>query len=279
MSEQLNERYIISDAQREEYNNNGAVALRGVISDQWQRKLADSIEKDIANPGPFFHGYENKEGEGKFHGNLRIWQNDPGFKDYCLKSCLPDIAQQFFQSNRINLLYDQLFVKEPGTDSLTPWHNDQPFWPVRGRQVISFWTSLDPVSQESGALNFIRGSNNWDRWFQPEAFGDGENVASYEQNENYEPMPDIDNNLADYDIITWDLEPGDVYVFQGLTVHGSGGNSRRDRRRRGYTVRYTGDDVSYDTRPGTAKAIHDDNLKDGDALKEPVFPIIFNNIK
>ncbi|MBT5938735.1 MAG: hypothetical protein HN731_17800 [Rhodospirillaceae bacterium] len=270
----LSEQYLITDKQRQEYNDNGAVVLRGVVSEQWQSKLADSIEKDIANPGPFYHGYETKEGEGEFHGNLRIWENDPGFKDYCLKSVLPNIAQQFFQSKRVNLLYDQLFVKEPGADSPTPWHNDQPFWPVRGKQVISFWTCLDPVTQESGALNFVRGSNNWNRWFQPESFGESKNIEKFEQNPDYEPMPDIQANLADYDIITWDLAPGDIYAFQGLTLHGSGGNLKRDRRRRGYTVRYTGDDVTYDPRPGTATVLQDENLKDGDVLKEPLFPVV-----
>ena len=36
-----------------------------------------------------------------------------------------------------------------------------------------------------------------------------------------------------------------------MTVHGAGGNLRSDVRRRGYTVRYCGDDAVYDTRKGT----------------------------
>jgi ectoine hydroxylase-related dioxygenase (phytanoyl-CoA dioxygenase family) len=268
-------RYKISEKQRRAYQDDGVIVLRGVIDTTWQERLAEAIEKDIADPGPYYHGYETSDNVGKFHGNLRIWQNDPCFRDYCLSSVLPDLAQQFFQSQRINLLYDQLFVKEPGTVNPTPWHNDQPFWPIRGSQVISFWMSLDQVTQDSGALNFVKGSHKWNRWFQPEAFG--ENSTKYEQNPDYEPMPDIDANLEDYDIVSWDLDPGDVYVFHGLIVHGSGGNFLQDRRRRGYTVRYTGDDVSYDTRPGTAAAIRDINLKDGDPLVKPNFPIIFES--
>lgn len=274
MSVQEDVQFKITDEQRQAFNDDGVTVLRGVINGQWLARLDESIEKDIANPGPFYHGYKAKDNVGKFHGNLRIWQNDPGFHDYCLKSDLPDLARQFFQSQRINLLYDQLFVKEPGTQNPTPWHNDQPFWPIRGNQVILFWLALDEVTQDSGALNFVRGSHKWNRWFQPESFGENQQLNQYENNEDYEPMPDIDGNLDDYDIVTWDLEPGDVYVFHAMTVHGSGGNLRQDRRRRGYTVRYTGDDVCYDTRLGTAKVLRDDNLKDGDSLIEPIYPLI-----
>ena len=31
----------------------------------------------------------------------------------------------------------------------TRWHNDQPYWPVRGRQVLSFWIARDSASRWS----------------------------------------------------------------------------------------------------------------------------------
>ena len=79
-----------------------------------------------------------------------------GFKDYCLNSPLPFFAAQLLNSNKINLFYDQLFVKEPETNNRIRWHNDQPYWPIRGWPVISFWTSLDPISKENGPMEFIR---------------------------------------------------------------------------------------------------------------------------
>ncbi len=83
-------------------------------------------------------------------------------------------------------------------------------------------------------------------------------------------------NPHPYDIISWDLEPGDVYVFHGLTVHGAGGNATINRRRRGYTVRYTGDDIVYDTRSGTNNHLRNTALKDGDALDSEQYPVVSN---
>jgi ectoine hydroxylase-related dioxygenase (phytanoyl-CoA dioxygenase family) len=268
--------FQVSDSDLKSYEEDGACVLRGVIDQNWQDKLADAIERDIASPGPFYHGYDSEDGKGRFHGNLRIWQNDSCFHEFCHQSVLPGLAQQFFASQRINLLYDQLFVKEPGTTNPTRWHNDQPYWPVRGWHVMSFWMSLDPVTQDSGAMNFVRGSHKWDRWFQPEKFGKNTAGNDYEKNDDYETMPDIDANIGDYDLVTWDLEPGDVYVFHGLTVHGAGGNLRQDRRRRGYTVRYTGDDAFYDSRPGTSEPLRETGLKDGDAMTSATYPLLIS---
>ena len=265
--------YRITPADIDSYDADGAVLLKGVIGREWLDRVAAAIERDIEKPGPFFHGYDT-EGRGRFHGNLRIWETDPDFRAYCFESGLAEIAAGFFGASKVNLLYDQLFVKEPGTEQPTRWHNDQPYWPVWGWQVMSFWLALDPTMAENGRLEFVRGSHRWDRWFQPEAFGKTE-VNTYDENPDYEKMPDIDAARSDYDILAWDMEPGDVIAFHALAVHGAGGNMRDDVRRRGYTVRYTGDDARFDPRPGTAKALWTDELADGDPMDCNLYPVVW----
>ncbi len=257
------------------YHRDGVMILRQVVDESWRLRLEAAIEREIEHPGPYYHGYES-DGGGKFHGNLRLWESDDTFRDFCFHSLLPGLARQFFGAQKVNLLYDQLFVKEAGTMNRTRWHNDQPYWPIRGSQVLSFWVALDKTTTESGALEFIRGSHLWDRWFQPEKFGKAATAPEYEQNLAYEPIPDIEATRSAYDIISWDLEPGDVYVFHGLTVHGAGGNATINRRRRGYTVRYTGDDIVYDTRSGTNNHLRNTALKDGDALDSEQYPVVSN---
>ena len=72
-----------------------------------------------------------------------------------------------------------------------------------------------------------------------------------------------------YDIISLDLEPGDVYAFHAMTVLGAGGNVGTDVRRRGYTIRYTGDSAVYDGRLGTYENLHSPAHADGDR-----FPVV-----
>lgn len=257
------------------FETDGVIVLRSIVTPRWLDHIASAIDQDIAEPGPFIHGYDAEDGRGKFHGNLRIWENDREFNDFCLNSDLPALAAQLIRSDRVNLLYDQFFVKESDTPNPTRWHNDQPYWPIRGRQVLSFWFSPDPVTAETGALEFIRGSHRWDKWFQPERFGDTTAHDHYERNPDYEPIPDIEAARDDYDIVSWELAPGDAYVFHALTVHGADGNRRADQRRRGYTVRYTGDDIRYDTRPGPNANFQSETYADGDALKAPLHPVVW----
>jgi ectoine hydroxylase-related dioxygenase (phytanoyl-CoA dioxygenase family) len=260
---------------RAAFEADGAVALRGVVGPDWLERLAAAIERDIETPGPFVHGYVPADGQGRFHGNLKTWETDPDFRAFCLGSGLPALAAGLLEAAHVNLFYDQLFVKEPGTANRTRWHNDLPYWPIRGRQVVSFWLALDPTTRESGALEFVRGSHRWGKWFQPERFGDTKAHGDYERNPDYLPIPDIQAARDDYDILSFDLAPGDVVAFHGLTVHGAGGNLRRDVRRRGYAVRYTGDDVVYDTRPGPNAHLKVAGIADGTPLSGPSFPQVW----
>jgi ectoine hydroxylase-related dioxygenase (phytanoyl-CoA dioxygenase family) len=255
----------------EAFERDGAVLVPGAVGAAWLEPLRAAIDRDIATPGPFANGYKSDDGKGRFHGNARLWEHDATFADYCLNSPLPALAARFLRTDHVNLLYDQLFVKEPGTPNPTPWHNDQPYWPIKGWQVMSFWLALDPVTLESGAVEYIAGSHKWDRWFQPRTFA-GPNL--YERNPDYEDIPDFEAARRQYDIKVWDMMPGDVIAFHALTVHGSGGNRRADLRRRGYTVRYTGPDVTYDPRPGTAQMLWTDQLSPGQRLDSARYPVV-----
>ena len=84
------------------FNRDGVVPLRQLINQADLERLAAAIEDDIREPGPFYHGYESDE--GRFHGNLRLWETHQTFREICLNSELPGLAQSFFGSRKINLL-------------------------------------------------------------------------------------------------------------------------------------------------------------------------------
>ena len=140
---------------RRRYESDGVVVLPKCIGLNWVEALREAIDRDIHNPGPYVHSYDSEDSAGYFHGNLRTWENDPTFRSFCMDSSLPGVAAALFGSRKVNLLYDQIFVKEPATMVRTRWHNDQPYWPVQGRQVASFWIALDLVTTENGAVEFI----------------------------------------------------------------------------------------------------------------------------
>ncbi|PCJ50162.1 MAG: hypothetical protein COA74_02735 [Gammaproteobacteria bacterium] len=260
------------DSQQKQFQDNGVIYLPQLINKRWQQRLIAAIENDIKNPGPHYHGYKI-DGGGNFHGNMRLWEHDAEFKDYCFNSQLPALAAKLMNSKQISLFYDQLFVKEPGTNAPTRWHNDQPYWSVRGWDVMSFWVALDPTTIETGALEFVKGSHKWDQWFQPEPFAVGGD--EYETNSDYVKMRDIDAERDQLEMLSWDMQPGDVVAFHGLTVHGARGNSSPKLRRRGYTVRYCGDDARYYAGAGTNEDLRNPTLKQGETLFSQQYPKVW----
>jgi len=262
----------ISQTDREQFTSDGAIVLRQVIGQRWLDRLAVAIERDIDRPSRFYHGYKSDEA-GRFHANLRLWETDPDCRDYCLNSALPGLAAQLLKSGKVNLFYDQLLVKEPGNISRTPWHHDLPYWPVKGDGLVSFWLALDPVTHDSGALEFIKGSHTWNKRFEVSSFTP--DAYTLAENKAFEPLPDIESNRDAYEILSWEMEPGDLIALHGLVLHGAPGNSRNDVRRRGYTVRYAAADTVYDPHPASFPTLRNRTLSPGDPLDSDQYPVVY----
>ena len=267
------QRAFVSEDTIQAFERDGVVCLRRVVGEVWRDGIARAIDRDYDDPGAFFHDYDGRG--GRFHASSRRWQAYPELRDYIFNSPLPALAARLMRSRKINLLYDQIFSKEPGTPSPTPWHNDHTVWPIAGRQVISFWLALDPVSADTGAMEFVRGSNAWGKKYRAESFS--KSALNYDATPDREPVPDIEADRSAFDIVSWDLEPGDVLAFGSYALHAAGGNGSDRMRRRAYSVRYCGDDVIYDPGPATMPVLENPELSSGQPLDSDLFPVVWRD--
>ena len=125
-------------------------------------------------------------------------------------------------SREVRLFHDHLLVKEPGTRQATPWHQDQPYYNVEGSKNCSMWMPVDPVDRES-TVEFVAGSHRGP-WLMPRTFMDDE--AKWFPEGSLEELPDIEGDRDAFEILAWDLEPGDAVFFHMLTLHAAGGATR-----------------------------------------------------
>ena len=250
------------------YDRDGVICARGLFDASWVERMAMAVDRIVANPT--YYGGQVSMDAKRFSGDLFVWKQDDDFRDFIYESPGARIANMVLRSQRVNFFYDQLFVKPPGCHVPTPWHHDVTFWPIQGEQVCSLWMTLDPVTRASSGLEFVRGSHRWPNRFT--AITPDYNV--YMMASDLEEPPDIDKNRADYDLVSWDMEPGDVLIFNGLVVHGSTGNHTTDRARRAFSTRWSGDDVRFDPRHPTMPLLWPHGLRKGDALGGPLFPQI-----
>jgi len=254
---------VIDSETRQQYQRRGVVLLKSVFSAEHLTALEDAIEHALRQQANYFH--------------YRVmWQRDDIFKEFCRQSIAPVIAARLMGSDTVSLLFDQIFVKEPGSGSATGWHNDQPYWPIKGNDLISLWIALDPIDMRNGGMEFIEGSHRWQRWFTP-FYADGEGGFDRyhpQANREFEPVPDFDSERDQYSILSYDLQPGDVLAFNGMIVHGAAANNSR-RRRRAYSIRYVGHDACYWPLPANAEFLLDPTMQAGDRFDSERFPVVY----
>ena len=268
--------YPISTEQRNTYAADGALFLPGVLDKSWIDRLRRSVER--------LEERELSEGAPDgFFDRQRLWEQDDGFRDILFNSPAAGIAAQFLDIEPLNLLYDQVFIKSPASNVRTPWHNDLPNWPIRGTHLITVWVALDPIDTGNGMLEFARGSHRWDRW-TPRPHTDIEGrITHFHLSESETGTQDAEH--ADYTalkaevdagaILRWETQPGDAIVFGPLTIHGAIGNSRTDRKRRAYSMRFAGPDVRYHPLTASNEGIMNDSLGEGDPLSGSQFPLVY----
>lgn len=264
------------------YHQDGVAVLRNMLDEHWIRRMRRAIDRILGDPGPAAVEYTPANKPGRYYGDFFIWLRDHEFEAFVKESPLPALAAQILKSDTATFFYDQLLVKEPQTQEPTPWHHDLPYWPIRGTQIMSFWVPFDPVDLANGAVQYVRGSHLWGKQFAPAAFGKKTGFAEIYEKMGLEQVPDIDGEPDRYELVHFDLEPGDLLIHHPLVVHGAPGNQSTSTRRRGLAMRYVGDDCVYDDRPGTfienpkVKALLPKfTLKDGDPLSGPAFPKVW----
>jgi ectoine hydroxylase-related dioxygenase (phytanoyl-CoA dioxygenase family) len=225
----------------------------------------------MATPGPYTRGYTKDGAPGRFFGDYCNWRRIEEYRSFFFDSPAAGLARALMGSSKVNLFHEHVLVKEPGTLDRTPWHHDQPYYCVDGRDTCSLWIPLDPVPRET-CVEFVAGSHRWGRWFTPTKFA---GAAYQRQDAGYETIPDIDAERERHRFLAWDLAPGDCIAFHFLTVHGAPGNLSQTARRRAFAARFTGDDAVYVRRAGEmSPPFPEVTLEPGQPLDSDTFPVL-----
>jgi ectoine hydroxylase-related dioxygenase (phytanoyl-CoA dioxygenase family) len=265
----------IDDETVEAFRRDGAVVVRGVATPDEIALLADGVELNLAAPGQFAKVASRPDDPGRFFEDFCNWQRIEQYRQFITRSGAASVARTLMGSSAVRLYHDHLLVKEPSTRTTTPWHQDQPYYNIEGRQNVSMWMPLDPVARES-SLEFVAGSH-LGPWLMPRTFMDHE--AKWFPEGSLADLPDIDARRDEFAIIGWALEPGDAVFFHMLTLHSAGGVAN-DRRRRAFSVRFVGDDIVHAPRLWTTSPPFPglvDELPEGAPLDHPLFPLLAND--
>ena len=274
-SEVVRAAYTVQDRDRDAFERDGVVCLRGVIPPEEARHMLD-VSLDFMNSGRGrVREAAREEGKpGRFFSAAYMSATEPPFRAFAERSALPAVASQLMASPAVRFYYDQLFIKEPGTAAPTPWHNDLPFWPFRGNDLVSLWVALTPVNRQSSGLDYVAGSHRWGTMFQAV-------TPDYDprfMNPDLQPCPNYSDpaHQDGHRILSWEMQPGDVLAHHPMSVHGAGGNASAVNRRVGLSIRYLGSDVAWDPRPHTTNPPTMPNVPPGAyPADDAAFPLVW----
>ncbi|ADG07356.1 phytanoyl-CoA dioxygenase family protein [Kyrpidia tusciae] len=248
----------ITEEERLAFERDGAVVLKGIVPLQWVDYMREAVKGLMERSDPSSQNYAD-EGEPRFFAQAFPWLSDDRFKAFAVYGPLKDIPHQIWPDAReIYFFYDQVFVKEPGTSKPTPWHQDFPYLPLKGEQIVRIWVPLDRVTRDSGAVHYLKGSHKWGAVYRPFGFKEvPETREAYADPPFPDEQPDFDAEYEKYDWMIGEVEPGDAIIFHPRTVHGAYGN-RTELFRRSVTVIYVSDQVKWN--PHSANMFNNKDL-------------------
>lgn len=236
----------LTTEQLETFTDDGVVLVNEAVDKQFLAPIAALAELQLNEPGQWVTDTNPGSSRDRLFTSRYLWRDQTSVYDFLFDSGIARLAGQALRSSSVRFYFDHLLVKEPGTAAPTPWHQDIPYWPFLGKQICSVWVSLTSSTVEESSLEFVRGSHRWGAYYTPESF-DGE--ANWTVDFEGERCPDIEAARADYDIVGFDVEPGDAIIFSSWIVHGAPGNAG-DNRRVALSTRWLGDDTTWHPHPG-----------------------------
>jgi len=262
----------VTDEQVDAYQRDGVVLLPGLLAGHVEA-LRAAVEANMASPSPFERTYKPSDGTAPFFQDFCNWPRIEGYRNAVLSSPMAEVGAKLMRSRTARIFHDHVLVKEPGNSMPTPWHQDQPYYNVGGRQNVSFWIPVDPVPLAS-TLRFVAGSHDG-TWYMPRTFRDQQ--AKWFPEGTLAELPPIDAEPDNYRQLAWALEPGDCVAFHMLSLHASSGTGPGVRRRV-FSARYLGNDAVHAPRRWRTSppfAGLDQRLPDGAPMDDALFPTVW----
>lgn len=219
----------ISAVQRAAYLRDGAVLLPSVLSAAEIQALTAALEASYAAPGPMASRLRDGD-TAEIRMDQLPSQANPALQQLVAGNTLRAVAGQLLGVNRVHHILDQMFYKPAGRILPTAWHQDTPYLQVKGDALCRLWICCDPSPRET-TISVVRGSHRWNVEFRPveaedvsaqeEKVGDGFSYDSARFDQSLPKVPRIADYPESFDLLSWDVHPGDIVAFNGNILHGN----------------------------------------------------------
>ena len=241
--------------------NDGVAKLEGFLDPQQLDSLRACYEWSIENPGPL--AVRDSDGTNTVCVDNANPESLPIYRDVLFEMPFADFVADLWESEHVWYFAEELFMKK-GEMPRTYWHQDTSYNPWGGQHWANFWISFCRVPK-SNCLEVVRGSHR----------GPVHNGSTFNPEDPTEPLwpdrndlprlPDIEADRADdpnsWDVVSYDMEVGDVLFVHSNSLHGGGASDQHLRERHTLVLRFFGDDAFYTDLPEAEEIPSEDTQK------------------
>ncbi|HLM82957.1 MAG TPA: phytanoyl-CoA dioxygenase family protein [Terriglobales bacterium] len=259
--------YDVSSEQIVEFQRKGHILLRSVASSEevgaYRSVILAAREQFGAERTPL----EERDTYGRaFLKGMNLWPKDEGVRRFVLAERFAKIAADLLGVEGVRVYHDQALLKEPG-GGITPWHQDQHYWPLDTDSTVTMWMPLVDVSPAMGLMRFASGSH-LDGYLGDMPISDDseQKFEKYIQSRGFKIVPGVA------------MKAGDATFHYGWTLHGAPANATH-RTREVMTVIWYADGARV-TDPDNFNRKRDleswlPGLKAGDLAISELNPLVF----
>jgi len=249
------------------FHHDGHILLRGVASPQEMAAYRPAILNARDLYGAEATPLAQRDTYGKaFLKGMNLWPKDDNVRKFVLARRFAHIAAELLGVDGVRVYHDQALLKEPG-GGITPWHQDQHYWPLVTDHTLTLWMPLVDVTPEMGTMHFASRSHVAG-YLGDLPIGD-ESEAKLEQfvrEHGYTKAPGVA------------MAAGDATFHYGWTLHGAPGNAST-RNREVMTIIYYPDGTRVGPLDNASRQRDRDRwlpgLEPGDLAASELNPLVF----
>jgi ectoine hydroxylase-related dioxygenase (phytanoyl-CoA dioxygenase family) len=210
---ELDEPYSLTAGQIEQYQADGFIKLKRVVSaeviDYYREKITEAVFRLNRQEKPL----DQRDTYGKaFLQVPNIWTKDDVVKEFVFGKRIARIAAELMKVEGVRMYHDQALYKE-ASGGFTPWHADQYYWPLSNDHTVTAWIPLQETPTEMGALCFSTGSQR---------YTGGRDLAISDESEMKISKALLEEKLP---MVDSGFDLGEISFHSGWTYHRAGPNT------------------------------------------------------
>ncbi|MXY56934.1 MAG: phytanoyl-CoA dioxygenase family protein [Gammaproteobacteria bacterium] len=150
----LSRTYRLSSKQVQRYRRDGHVFLPQLLPRDSITPYREAIVATADRHSREMRPLEDRDTYGKaFLQIFNLWTLDETVRRFVQAPCFAEVAARLLGVERVRLYHDQALFKEAG-GGITPWHQDQYYWPLDTEHTITLWMPLVDIEENMGMMQF-----------------------------------------------------------------------------------------------------------------------------